>query len=105
MQNVLFWMEYETLMIKWEAPHIIYVISTLASLAGMAKAIYVYYLRYEVVIRGFRDDQERIDDYGLARELSRRGSVKKLNKVLQRMQNQGQDLEQLWTLLFMVLNK
>ena len=85
-------------MTKWGWAHVIYVLSSLASLAGMVKAVYVYILRYEVVIRGFKNDQERIDDYGLVVQLLRVGNVKKSQKVLERMKNQGQDLRDLWTL-------
>ena len=96
MQTVLFWIEHKTLNTKWEAPHRIYVLSSMASLFGIIKAIYVYHLRYEVVIRGFDSDQTSIDDNALVLELLKEGNFVKANKVLSRMELHGKikDIEQ-----------
>ena len=94
MQTVLFWIEHKTL--KWEFPHVIYVLSSAASLIGIVKAIYVYNLRYEVVIRGFEDGMS-VDDAALAFELIKEGKLAKFDKVFSRMElHHGKDISQWW---------
>ena len=92
MQTVLFWLEHNTL--KWEVPHVIYVLSSSASLISIIKAIYVYNLRYEVVIRGFEDGRTGVDDAALALVLVKEGKFDKLDKVLSRMELHGKDIRQ-----------
>ena len=94
MQTVLFWLEYKNLNTKWEAPHVLYVLSSAASLFGIIKAIYVYNLRYEVVIRGFEEDREHIGDAALAFELLKNRNYLRLEKVLTRMKHHGKDIDQ-----------
>ena len=94
MQTVLFLMKHKTLNTKWEAPHVIYVLSSTASLIGIIKAIYVYNLRYEVVIRGFDTSQRSVDDAALAIQLLKDNKAYKLHKVLSRMELHGKDFNE-----------
>ena len=92
MQTVLFWLNHNTL--KWQLPHVIYVLSSAASLISIIKAIYVYNLRYEVVIRGFEEDRTGVDDAALAVELFKEEKFVKCDKVLSRMELHGKDISQ-----------
>ena len=94
MQTILFWLEYKTLNTKWEAPHVLYLLSSAASLFGIIKAIYVYNLRYEVVIRGFEEGREHIDDGALAFELLKEENYVRFEKVLTRMILHGKDINE-----------
>ena len=95
MQTLLFWMEHKTLKTTWGFSHVIYLLSSVASLTGIVKAIYVYNLRYEVVIRGFEANRTSIDDEALALELFKEGNFPKLIKVLLRMQRHGKEIREL----------
>ena len=94
MQTILFWLEYKPLNTKWEAPHVLYLLSSMVSLFGIIKAIYVYNLRYEVVIRGFEDGREHVDDAALAFQLLEEGKYLRLEKVLTRMSLHGKDINE-----------
>ena len=90
MQTVLFWLEHNEW--KWELPHVIYFLSSSASLISIIKAIYVYNIRYEVVIRGFEEGRTGVDDAALALVLFKEGKFDKLDKVLSRMELHGTDI-------------
>ena len=95
MQTVLFWLDHKTL--KWELPHVIYVLSSATSLIGIVKAICVYNLRYEVVIRGFEEGRTSVDDAALALELIKESKLAKFDKVWSRMElNHGKDISEWW---------
>ena len=95
MQTVHFWLDHKTL--KWELPHVIYVLSSVASLIGIVKAICVYNLKYEVVIRGFEDGRTSIDDAALLLELMKEAKLAKFDKVWSRMElHHGKDISEWW---------
>ena len=92
MQTLLFWLKHKLSDTKWNSSHVIYLLSSMASLAGIIKAIYVYNLRYEVVVRGFEKDRKSIDDEALALQLLKERKYIKLNKVLSRMELHGKNI-------------
>ena len=67
MQSLLFWMGGNNLRGKWNYQQRFYVLSSVASIVAMLKAIYMYYQRYAIVKKGFIADA--IDDAAYLFEL------------------------------------
>ena len=88
MQSLLFWMGGNKLSGTWGSQEWVYVLSSVASIVAMIKAIFMYYQRYDIVKKGFAADA--IDDTAYLLELiESEGKEKEIAKVVNRMRAQN----------------
>ena len=90
MQSILFWIGGNKLNGTWDIQEWVYVLSSVASIFAMIKAIWVYYQRYAIIKKGFDSNIDAIDDTAYLIELMEsNGNEKDIAKVVSRMKAQN----------------